>query len=602
MNQRCVIQACRLLIVMLLFGLSAPLHAIEADTVYPTDPGFAASPTVPGFPPRLKTLWLEALARPEVDNKRLAADTIAIATQAGMPGLQDTAPRLIAELDAPKANPIVKLAAARALIALEARQSADVLMKHALADGWDLAQLIEPALARWKHGPMNAVWLKRLSDTTAKSRPLLLAIQCVELAEVKAALPRLRELALDKKLGPDIRMAAASVLGRLKPEGQEADARQLAAGDPMVNRVDHLVAAALIARHQGGPAELLLMQLAVDPEPAVMTIALRRLLELNPLLVEPINGQILVNPDANVRLLAVQIFLGQKSVAIVGHLGVLLDDPHPQVRRTAQAALIELAKIETLNAAVRETATKVLALEAPRGLEQAALVIGGIDHEPAADRLLQLLHHPKPAVSITAAWALRRLLVPATAAPIFEKVKADTEKSMIPLPLMTAYDMDAVSAMYLQHEHLLEALGLLRHREVVPLLYLFFPTPPVRLNPPDIRLDTVWVHELRIRAMWALGKIHENEPQADVVEKLAERLRTYDNVYVGATCAMSLGRMQAKSTLELLRKEFKPGDEYDILKFGCAWGVAKLTGEPIAKLVMKPTILSRSGWFLQSLD
>ena len=43
---------------------------------------------------------------------------------------------------------VVKLAAARALIALEARQSADVLMKHALADGWDLAQLIEPALAR----------------------------------------------------------------------------------------------------------------------------------------------------------------------------------------------------------------------------------------------------------------------------------------------------------------------------------------------------------------------------------------------------------------------------------------------------------------------
>jgi hypothetical protein len=119
-----------------------------------------------------------------------------------MENLEDTAPKLVAELEAPKANPIVKLAAARALIALDARQTADVLMKHALADSWDIAQLIEPALARWKHVPMNAEWLKRLGDPATRSRVLLLSIQCVGAAEVKDAVGPLKTLALNKQQSP----------------------------------------------------------------------------------------------------------------------------------------------------------------------------------------------------------------------------------------------------------------------------------------------------------------------------------------------------------------------------------------------------------------
>ena len=110
------------LALLLLLGPSRPLEAIEADTVYPSDPAFSTAPTEPGFPPRLKTLWLEALGRPEIDNKRQAADTIALAKGLGMTNLEDAAPRLLAELEAPKANPIVKLAAARALIGLPTSQ------------------------------------------------------------------------------------------------------------------------------------------------------------------------------------------------------------------------------------------------------------------------------------------------------------------------------------------------------------------------------------------------------------------------------------------------------------------------------------------------
>ena len=398
-------------------------------------------------------------------------------------------------------------------------------------------------------------------------------------------------------------MAAARALGVVKPEGLEEDALRLASGDLPNQRIDHLVAVALLARHSGPQTEELLIRLAVDREPTVTSIALRRLLDLDPRLVQPINSQIVASKDANVRQVAAEIFRGQRTPAAISLLGMLLDDVEPGVRKYAQESLIALAEIGELRSSVHEAAVKALATDHPRALEQATLVVGGIDHKPAANRLLELLEHKVPAVSITAAWALRRLSVPETAGPIFEKVKTDTEKSMVPLPLDAQVDWSAVSVMYKQQEHLLEALGLMRYRKAESLLLLYLPTPPRRgMSPPDIRLDTVWVHELRVRAIWALGHVFANEPKPIVVASLRDRLSNGDSGLIRAMAAVSLGRMHAQESLELLRSYYRPQDEYDILRYGCAWGVEQITGEPTPEFTFKPEPRGRTGWFLESLD
>src|SRR5262249_53251073 len=105
--------------------------------------------TVARFDPRLKALWLEALARPEADLQRQAADAIARAHALGMPGLREAAPPLLAALEAPDAHPVARLACARALITLDARQAAPALMALARSGGFEAARLLEPALARW---------------------------------------------------------------------------------------------------------------------------------------------------------------------------------------------------------------------------------------------------------------------------------------------------------------------------------------------------------------------------------------------------------------------------------------------------------------------
>src|SRR5438552_17653908 len=125
-------------------GLSA---AIELDLARDHDPriGSDEPKTVLRFHPRLKALWLEALARPEADLKRQAADAIARAHRLGMPGLGDAIPRLIAEVEAPDAHPVVRQAVARTLIALDARQAAPALMRHSQTGGFGAPPLIEPA-------------------------------------------------------------------------------------------------------------------------------------------------------------------------------------------------------------------------------------------------------------------------------------------------------------------------------------------------------------------------------------------------------------------------------------------------------------------------
>lgn len=73
-----------------------------------------------------------------------------------------------------------------------------------------------------------------------------------------------------------------------------------------------------------------------------------------------------------------------------------------------------LAKQEGLREAILEQAQRIIAGDDWRGLEQAARLFGALDHEPAAERLLELLKHDRTEVFVTAGWALRELAVPRT--------------------------------------------------------------------------------------------------------------------------------------------------------------------------------------------
>ena len=69
----------RLLTTILILALSTSAQAeIQPDFLMDSDPRIEALAPLKAFGKRLRPLWIEALARPEQDLQRKAAETIAI--------------------------------------------------------------------------------------------------------------------------------------------------------------------------------------------------------------------------------------------------------------------------------------------------------------------------------------------------------------------------------------------------------------------------------------------------------------------------------------------------------------------------------------------
>lgn len=573
---------------VVVLALAAPAFAgpaadVEVSFVMHEDPRIELAAPIVGFLPGLKPLWLEALAGPEVELRRQAAQTIALAHRRGMSDLADTASPLMRTLDAPDQHRIVKLASAQALIALDARQAAAMLFAHGASDELEMSKLVEPALARWDYEPIREVWLQRVSGPTGVRRQLLvLAIRgLAEVGETEAA-RSLLELAVDRDAAPEVRMEAARATARLQSEGLEEKARALAADASPEKIIDRLVAASLLATHQGDAAQSVLLELAVDGEPTVAAIALGRLLEIDPMLVIPIVDRVVASDDANVRHLGARALVAWRTPEAIGKLGPMLDDRHPEVRSYVRRSLLEMSPDPQLAAPVLEEVLEMLAGERWRGLEQASIAVAALDHKASAGRLVELLEFERPEVFVTAAWGLRRLAVADTLEAMFDKAKRATEKART----TGSCSLDVGWQLC----HLIEAFGQMKYGESDPLLRDYIPK------------SSPFIIEARAAAIWTLGHLHAGKPDPKLAELFAGRLSDVspmnpEDPLVRTMSAISIGRMKAENQLTALRKFMEVESVNSDVGYGCAWAIREIAGEAIPE--QEPRRGSWLGWFLE---
>lgn len=581
---------CCLLAVATLFGGSTSLPRAEAVEeslwVMFRDPQLPLPATEVRFPEGLVDLWDAALKRPEREYRRGAAAAIAEAHQKGLTGLERTIPNLMQLLQQPVQDRSTRLAAVRALVVLDASQAAELLCGALQPADLEMAEWVEPALARWSYAPARTLWLRRLGDEVTLRRMHILAIRGLTALGETEALPRLLALTLDGDVPSAVRLEAALAVGQLQSSGLEATvAAQIVDQSPraLVNRI---AAAHMLKSHRGEETQRLLIALTEDPSPAVQAIALRQLLQIDPQLIVPLTTRTLASPDEQVRRLSADALIAVAAApAHVATLGTILDDPHSGLRSDVRAALVRLAQDPALRNGVIETGRNVLAGDGWRGQEQSILLLVALEDTTIVSRLLSLLENARPEVHTAAAWGLCQLQVPESAESIFNVLRTKTQRWQTGQPQADATDV--------QLTHLAQALGQLRYapadsllRELVPKAA---PFPPM----------------YRAAAIWALGKLHADQPDAELAEQLVGRASDIRSVppedtLVRRMAAVAVGRTKVPQTVAGLRGVISIETVQSDTGVAAAWAIEQITGEPMPAI--PPRLVREDVWFLVPVD
>jgi HEAT repeat protein len=499
----------------------------------------------------------------------------------GLGGLVDHLEQLLAQ---PGEDSVVRRSAAKALVELDARGKADVLVKAADTGGLEVAQFVEPALAKWGHAGLNATWLQRLEDPAHPRLSRWLALRCVSATGDAAAIPAIRKMVHDPHTARTLRLAAAQSLGSMCDEGLLDDARRLVADNSPAATFDRILGMTLLVRHSGSDAQALLRELATDAEPSVAAAAFTRLFAIDPALTYELAPRAIANADANVRFAGARSLVARSDADSVALLSRLLDDPNLTLRRWTTKSLVELARQSGLRAAVVAASENMLVNDRWRGLEQATMLAVMLEHSAVAPRMIELLSHRRPEVSLAACFALRKFRLPDTWPVMLEF--ATRQHKWLTTTNVLAYQQQLVNG---QHAQLFQAFGEVRFREAEPLMRKFVPK------------NFTFGNESRAAACWALGYLHEGREDAELVDQFVGRLTdTFSDVpevtEVRRMCAVSLGRMKATSALSVLDGFATAEGPYTEIGQACAWAVEQISGKPRPALaeVTQQVI----GWFL----
>ena len=214
-----------------------------------------------------------------------------------------------------------------------------------------------------------------------------------------------------------------------------------------------------------------------------------------------------------------------------------------------------------------------------RGCEQACFILASLDHKPSGPRMVELLGHERGEVKVASAWGLTQLRLEELLPDMLEHGQSVYDG------FRSGQLSDEVRGNSLHMAHLFIAFGDQNYKPAEPLMRKYLPK------------DFTMGYEARPAAAWALGLLYEDDAQDDLVQIMDERLNDTAGIdpesdLMRRMCAVSMGRMNAESKLESLRKN-------SLGLRAAHWAINRMTGEP-----MPPVDKLRypiASWFLVPL-
>ena len=536
------------------------------------------------FPDGLIELWMRALERKEPELQRLIIDTMAMAFEENLQGLDVAVDELVKLASAEKQDIDVVRAALQTLIVLNVREQQDLFARLAEQKGAAISEIVEPALADWKSSVMEEAWVARVKGQAASPSQLNLAITGLAAVGSKDANGALQSLVMNSSALRKLRLAAAHALGKIAPEDQLALASELQKRSES-QVLDAFLGLALLDGTDTDDAVSLLQKFVGHPNSAVQSLALEHLYRVDFKLVLPFVNSHLGSRDVNVRRWCAKALVDSRNAKDVVSIAGLLNDVNPDLRSYAANSLVGFGSDEQLKPLVLTEVEKIIAGDDWRGCEQACVVFGKLDHEAAAERMVELLGHPRGDVKVSAAWGLTQLRVAEVLPDMLDHAESVYEG-------LKSGELNSRMAGVTYHlAHLCIAFGDQGYTAAEPLL--------VKLVPKSYDYGEF----PRAAAVWSLGLFHKDDPQPQLVASLVERLQDDEGMVpeielVRIMSAVSLGRMNAESAKEALA-------EYSVytnlLGSATRWGLEEITGEPVPLPNHKPTTNTKNQWFLTPL-
>lgn len=589
-NQKAIAAFCFVAIFsFLLLGTGIKESAQAKEPLpYPMmeDPAAKLQEKKVGFQPGLVPIWLKALAEDNRELRIQAADAIRRASAAGLTDCIEAKDELIEIYKKRDEHLLVRIACARALVQLDAKES----LPHFEADldesAYALRRVIEPALGQWKSEKGAAHWKKVLSEKSQPDNRLMLAIDSMGNAIDPANADAFRGVVFDLDRNINLRLAAARAYAAVVKQGSESTADQLTKLEPS-STDNFLLAATVLTQHSSPEAIERLQKFAVHQEPAVGLVAVRRLAELD---LKNLYGQTAVlskSRDSEIRAIVVQVLKNREEVADQKLLVEMMNDSHPKVRHDARIVLEGFAKSGKFDNEIRKDCEEILTSRTSeenwRMLEQTLLLVASLDHEPAVESVEKLLTTKREEICVTAAFTLQKLNVPASYPRLLDYARKINE---------LGGGATTTSEQSLQLAHIFQLFGIVKYKEAESLLRVYVPKNNHKYYP-----------DARAGAVWALGHILQDTPDPKLEAELAGRVidtasSPAEAPIVRRMSAASLGRMRSKASLENLRKAT------GVDPYGCgyvaAWAIEQITGEPIPPV--EPYVENVGGWFLRPIS
>ena len=539
-----------------------------------------------GFPAGLVDLWMRALKRDEPEFQRLIIDTMAMAHAENLQGLEVATERLVALASDEKQDLDVLRASVQTLIVLDIREHQDLFANLALAKGAPISEIVEPALAQWGSKAMEDAWLKRVQEQAASPSQMILAMNGLAAIKCSSAGDALQTLVLNSSALRRVRLAAAEALASIAPQWQVDLASKLHARTPG-QLLDSLMALSVLKGSQSQEAVDLLEKIVQEKNQnsAVLAGALEQLYSIDYKLLLPHVRGLVTSRDSSVRLWCARALADARKSEDIPVMAGLLNDLNPGLRSFMSGSLVDFGKTEELRPAVIGEVEKILAGTNWRGCEQACVVLGRLDHEPAAERMVELLGNPRGDVKVAAAWGLTQLRVAAVLPDMLDHAESVYEG-------LSSKQLNAgMPGVTLHLAHLFIAFGDQNYTESEPLL--------VKMIPKSYDYGEF----ARPAAVWALGVFHQNEPDCPLVPKLVDRLLDDFSMVpeielVRIMCAVSLGRMKAASANADL---VKFSGQTNLLGSATRWGIREITGDEVPLPKQEVTSNTKNQWFLTPL-